>query len=405
MYKSFCKGVLALVAGICLAAGFAQTSAPDPLKKDLFPFLAHPWPMRHADPARTGQSPSMGATTGEIVWKFQMSGTPAHFAVSKTGMIVVGDEWVDAWWSGEDFVTALDSFGGVLWRRQVPSFPWGMSQSSSGAPAVDADGNPVVPTSNATLQKFDTVGNLLWSYSGNNQSIANVSPAILPDTTIRWGVPLEGTIGFTATGTVLFTGAPGGGTVSVAPNGDMALGLIRSKEPHTFPTVTYANANGTNRWTKYSSNGGGSTVVFSPDGTLFVCEDGFGIRHYDPNGNLLWSQPYGVWTRTPALGKNNQLYVPTGVFMAALEPQSGAVLWTLPISGVGSMLDGLALDARDIIYATTDTGYLIAFRPTGSIWWMVKICDKFTTSPVIGPYGRIIAAGREGTTDFVYCVR
>ena len=57
------------------------------------------------------------------------------------------------------------------------------------------------------------------------------------------------------------------------------------------------------------------------------------------------------------------------------------------------------------MYATTSNGYACAYTAAGAPIFETKVCDTFTTGPVIATASRIVAAGKEGFTRFVYSIR
>jgi outer membrane protein assembly factor BamB len=104
------------------------------------------------------------------------------------------------------------------------------------------------------------------------------------------------------------------------------------------------------------------------------------------------------------LGKNGVFYtVGTGA-VRAHNKDTGAVLWTT--SGLpGSLVQGIAIDVNDRIFATTSNGYVVSISPAGTILWQIKVCDIFKTMPVIGPDGVCVAYGRTGFDDILFAIK
>ncbi|HWP30654.1 MAG TPA: PQQ-binding-like beta-propeller repeat protein [Fimbriimonadales bacterium] len=394
------KAYISVLLSLVILPGFAQINPAPPVRP-----LPHPWPMKYANAQRTGQSLYPGPILGKVSWKVPLANWAPGIAVSRNGNVILGDCWNDAPWSGEDYVIVLTKEGELAWRVKIPSFPWGAGQGVRSTAALDSAGNVYISGSNGILHKFDPFGNKIWEYyfSGGSGVSNDASPAVCPDETIRGFHFFEGLYGLNPDKTLIFNGGPGSGTPAVAPNYDMCTGTPRSNEPHTFPAVIYANANGTLRWIYYTLYGGGSTPVFGNDGTVYVGVDTLGTYAFNPNGTVKWQQTWGSWTQAPALGKNGQLYKPSGGSIRAFNPENGATLWTANIGG--TILDGLALDSRDWIYATNSNGEVAALKPNGQIVWKVKVCDEFVTSPAIGLYGTLYACGKVGFDYFVYCIR
>ncbi|MFO0981218.1 MAG: PQQ-binding-like beta-propeller repeat protein [Planctomycetota bacterium] len=359
----------------------------------------HPWSQAQANAARTGQSPAVGPTLGQVQFKYLIPQRAPGLAVARDGSVNTGDIFNDAAWSGEDYVSLLTSSGDLRWRTKIPSYPWGMAQGTASRPAFDRAGNAIVQGSAGMLHKIDRSGKILWTHTGRDDVTNDASPAVLADGSIR--AYQFGMYALAADGTLLWENGGGGGTPAVSFNGEMATGAGKSNEPHGFPSVYYLNANGTLRWVVKTTYGGGSLPVFGPDGTLYIVVDGQGFTAYDPWGRVLWINATGSWAQGPALGKNGQLYLPFGSTLSAVNKQTGDTLWTTQLAG---SLVGLAIDARDFIYATTSNGDLCAVRPDGTILWQRSICDAFVTGPAIGAEGQALASGSEGFESFIYSI-
>lgn len=357
-----------------------------------------PWPMRYADPARTSQSSFPGADLGLIEWRWPTAGEVPGLATYANGRIVLGVTFNEEYWSGDTYLTTLTSKGRVAWRRQVPAYDWGASQGVSSWPAIDGAGNIIVNSARSQLLKLTPGARPVFRVQRNDGATNDSVPAVLADGTIlHFQYFDDGLARYTPQGELVWsTFVSSQSDVAVAPNGDMAMGGVRTIEPHGSTDITYLNADGSIRWTKTSSNGRDSQTVFGPDGTLYQGQGAF-----NPDGSIKWGFPDAA---TIALGKNGQHYATGSQSITARNAQTGQVLWTTSLPGHPL---GFALDNRDRIYTTTPDGWLLALEPAGgAIVLSKKLAFAFDSPPVISANGRIVAAAREGIfDDFVYQIR
>lgn len=367
--------------------------------------LGHPWQMRNANAARTGQSPAVGAALGEVDWSFHVAGRVPQIAVAEDGSIYLGTVFNENEWNNESYAYALTSTGTLKWRRKVTSYSWSGAQGTSAGPAVDDGGNVLVPSTYTQLLKLTGDGDELWLHQGNPGAYRQGSPAVLSDQSIRHtifpdGTPFGGLVALDAAGTLLFTASAynAGGTVAVAANGEMALGGLRTTEPHGSKNIQYFNADGTLRWEELSQTyGAQGTPVIGPDGVVYAPFLG---KAYLPDGTVKWTA--NVRSATVALGDNGVLYFPSDGVVAVVA-STGAWLWTVPIPG--AVLEETAVDALGNVFVTTADGKVWSISPTGGVNWSLQVCDTFLTGPVIAGGGKIVAAGKTGNQKFVFAVR
>ena len=361
--------------------------------------LPHPWQMRNSTPARTGQSPAAGASQGLLDWKFPIAGIVPQIAVAQDGTIVLGTVFNENAWNNESYAYALNGAGGLRWRRKVTPYAWGASQGTSGGPAVDDGGNVLIPSTNTQLLKLTADGDSVWVHQGSENAIIQGSPAVLPDQTIRHTIFPDRLLALDAAGNTLFTGPAynSKATVAVAANGEMALGGLRTNEPHGSVDIQYFNANGTLRWQRTSTNGAQGTPVIGPDGVVYAP---FLAKAFFPDGTVKWTTD--VLASTAALSDSGVLYFPSGGVVAVLTA-TGARAWTTAIPG--GVLPEPAIDALGNVFVTTSDGVLWSVSPTGAINWSLAVCDRFLTGPVVAAGGRIVAAGMTGNQKYVFAVR
>jgi outer membrane protein assembly factor BamB len=360
---------------------------------------AHPWKMRNATAARTGQSDAPGATAGQLQWSFHVAGYVPQIAVADDGSIYLGTVFNENDWSNETYVYALTAAGAVKWRAKVRPYDWGAAQDSLGGPALDSGGNLINPSTYTQLLKMTPQGDTVWIVQGSPQALIYGSPATLPDDTIRHTMFPQRLIAIAPDSATLFTGPAfnAAANVAVHTNGEMALGGLRTQEPHGSVDIQYFNADGTLRWQKTSTHGAQGTPIFGPDGTVFAPFLG---KAFNPDGSVKWTTD--VASFAAALGNNGVLYFPSNG-VVAVDSSTGVRLWTLPLPGL--MQPEPAIDAAGNVFVTSQDGTLYSVSPAGTLNWSLKACDKFLRGPVVGPGGSVLAPGLIGYDKFVFSVR
>ena len=361
--------------------------------------LPAPWPMRNATPARTGQSPALGAVLGQLEWKTHVAGYAPQFAVAEDGSIYLGTVFNENDWNNESYAYALTPAGAIKWREKVTPYDWGASQGTDGGPAVDDAGNVLVPSTHTELLKLTSEGDPVWEFPGSPQALIQGSPAVLPDQTIRHTIFPSGLVALTPAGTPIFTRPiyNSAAVVAVAANGEMAAGGLRITQPHTSVDIQYFNADGTLRWQRTSIRGAYGIPVFGPDGTVYAP---FLSKAFLPDGTEKWTTD--VSARTAALSTTGVLYFPTTLALVAVDSATGTRLWTLPLPG--NVLQDPAVDAVGNVFVTTDDGKLHSVSPAGTLNWTLQVCDRFLTGPVVAG-GKVVAAGRIDTQKYVFAIR
>ena len=208
---------------------------------------------------------------------------------------------------------------------------------------------------------------------------------------------------YRADGTVVWSTSGGSQTdPAVGPNGDVALGGVRTNEPHGSTDVTYYNSNGTIRWQKTSSKGTRTQVCFGPDGTLYTTTSG--TTAFNPDGTVKWTGVNGGWgVSLDGLGR---ALVPQSNKVFAYDRLNGALLWSATLPFAGSIVEGLSIDLSNRVYVTSTDGYIACLRPDGTLAWNLKVCDQFYTQPSISTGATAVATGRVGyDTMSVYRVK
>jgi len=358
--------------------------------------------MRRSDSARTGQSPARGPDVGELVWKWKTSGLVPSLAADRDGRLHLGATFNEEVWSWETYYTVLRLDRSVAWRRKVTRTEWAVNPGARSGPALTAAGHTLFNSNGGALLAVDRDGGLGFKILRDRNSTNDSAPAIFPDGSFAQYQTFDGGVAkYSPSGERLWVaGGASESDVAIAPNGDLAIGGIRSNEPHGAPDITYFNADGSIRWSKSSTFGTDGQVTFGPDGAIYQ-----GGGAYNPDGSVRWGSPSGG---IGTLGKNGNYYLAGGRSVTAHDAASGAVLWTSELPGSpGSIHSDMAVDSRDRIYLTTASGWLFALDSLdGSVLLESKIAAEFDSGPIIAANSHVAVIGREGTFEYyVYLVR
>lgn len=381
------------LAGLASIALVGLSHAQLPIDPEVRP---QAWPMRYANAARTGQSGLPGASAGVVDWEFPIAGRAYSFAVDRRGNIHAGVVFHDRFWSSKTYAYVLTDAGDVAWRAEVTPYVWGFGQNVFSSPALDPFGQVVVPSSSSELIKFRADGTVDWTVAGNTNAGNDSSPVVRPDGSI---VHYQSTVltSLSPSGQTQWTRAGLSGSFSspaLAPSGDLAIGGVHSNEPHGFPALYYINANGTIRWQRTTLFGSANVPIFGPDGTLYHCTEG--LTAYEPDGTIRWSMTFG--DQTPALSAQGLLVVADGAVLRGVDPATGSQ--TFSLTAPGTIQDGIAIGRDGTLYVTTSSGHLCAYTQQGATLFETKVCDAFTSGPVVGGTRNCIAAARFGNFDY-----
>lgn len=354
-----------------------------------------PWGMDNGNAARTGQSAFAGPSVGVLDWKRKVGGAVPGIACDRAGRAILGATFYTEWWSNELYVQCYGQGGQIEWRRKVTPYVWGGSQGVKSGPALDRYGNALLNSGFGQIVRFDGSGNLQLTVQRMSNSTNDSSPAWNLDGTFVH--QQAGTVAkYAWDGSVLWTATAFSQTdVAVAPNGDVAMGGVRTSEPHGAPDVYYFNANGTLRWSRNSTNGTRTQVCFGPDGTLYTTVGG--VTAYNPNGTVRWNQPGGGWG--VCLDGLGRALVPSGQTIRAFDRKTGAPVWTTTLPTSGSIVEGLTIDSASRIFVSTTDGYVYGLGTAGQILWSLQVADVCRSQPAIGANRSLFVSGTTGFSD------
>ncbi|WP_239615624.1 S-layer homology domain-containing protein [Cohnella mopanensis] len=152
---------------------------------------------------------------------------------------------------------------------------------------------------------------------------------------------------------------------------------------------------GDTKWVYKTNSAPSGSPTVGPDGYIYLATD---------DNQLLIIQPDGVLKQTlslestmlgsPAFGTDGTLFV--GLLngeVKAFDSVLGTLKWKFATNG--SIVTSLAASSDGTVYAMSQSGYLFAIKPNGTLKWKnaVAIDTKENySSPVLGPDGTIYAA-------------
>lgn len=394
----YMKCFITLISGLLGVTAFGQVTispAPTPV-----PTIAQPWPMDHGNAARTGQSFFPGPSQGQIAWSKKLAGGIFSLACNRQGQAILGVLFHTSWWSNEMFAQTYNADGSIAWRIKVPPYPWGAAQGVRSAPALDRDGNVVLNSSNGQILKISPTGDILTTIQRTANFTNDSAPALFANGDIVQHQALT-LAKFTPSGQQIWsTSASSQTDVAVSPNGDCALGGVRTNEPHGSVDLAYYLANGTRLWTFSSTNGARTQPCFGPDGILYATRGG--TAAYYPNGTVKWiASPGGFGCSLDGLG---HVLVPLSNQVHAFSQATGANVWSVTLPNqFGNVVQGLTIDGMNNIYVATTDGWLYGLRGlNGSRFLNLKVGATCTTQPAIGADSSIYLGVTQAISTYVF---
>jgi outer membrane protein assembly factor BamB len=396
-----------------------------------------------------------------VKWSFDISSNAVSFpltppfpfvsspALAPDGTIYVG--------SGNNTLYAMNPDGTLKWQYETGA-------SLGASPAVGSDGtiyegsidrqfyaiNPdgtlkwivptkVVFTSSAAIGTDGTIyaagTNLDKTILCSSTTPLNVQLgelyAINPNGTIKWAVPLSGTVHSSPA-------VASDGTIYVGSDGDFGYDRSNpcdSTSPYpssnidsSFPVNGHfyaVNPNGTVKWSVNTLGHVDSSPSIAPDGTIYFGSHyptmAYGqnastliavgsqttgyLNAINPNGTIKWvTDLFGAVDSSPAIGSDGTIYVGSDDFhIWALNPADGSEKWVFPTRNLVKSSPAIAADGT--IYVGSNDGSLYGLNPDGTLKSRLIITTGGTinSSPSIGPDGTLyLATG--GGDDKIYSI-
>ena len=400
---------------LCLSLSIVATTLFEPTIGSAAPVIAGSWSRFHGDSKSTGQAGVDGPQTPSVKWKIQI-GTWA-------GSPVIGPEGTIYFVKGmHDGLVALDPDGKEKWRFKLPPSrpPSNLSalereewleegsggSSATHAPAVGPDGtiyfgvtfHPNEPPANARLGLYaiDPGGKQKWFFSTGEEVTSSPSVGsggavyfssskalycVASDGSLKWSVPRNGkqvkwsTPALDENGNAYVVGEA---LSAISPAGK----ILWSYFPQRGTIKGFA---------AHPAIGHDGVVCFAAGDIIYAV---------NRDGTERWVRNIG-WTESgPAIGADDTIYIGTGRAKAdgvarffALDPKSGAVKWSFPITRAVDSSPAIGRDGT--IYFGSDAGLFYALTNRGELKWKLDIgvapgkYGEIDTSPAIGPDGTL----------------
>lgn len=340
-----------------------------------------PWPMRGLCPLRRGAGKFIGSQVNTVNWTFPTGGdVRSGVAVTADGTILFGSDDNKLYalnpngsqrWayptggdvrssplvtsagavivgSDDDYVYSIDLATGVRnWRYNA-------SNDVQSSPAVAADGTIYIGSDSNKLLALSPGGALLWSYTTAND--IDSSPAVMADGTIVFGgdddfvYALKPDLGLTEAQRLKWktnVGSDVNAIPAIGPAPDNFIyvrtqgGKVKKLNPTTGAIV--ASFNGP------SDLDTDSSPAIGLDGKVYVglAHDVYALDPVDLTQE--WVRPTGNDVKSsPAIGADGTVYVGSDdKKLYALDPDTGAVVWSLQATGLGDYFRGTPAIAKN----------------------------------------------------------
>lgn len=300
---------------------------------------------------------------------FQLFSSPA---IDAEGNIYIG--------STDDYLYAVDSDGHMKWRYEI-------EHSFLGDPAISTDGTVLVGASDGHLYALDPDGGLKWRYL--TEGYVAASPAIGSDTTIYVSSTDSYLYALSADGELKWRYQTGGEMLfhaAIAADGTIYFG---SKDNYLYAL----NTDGSLKWRYDTGTPVNSSPVIGANGTIYIGSNSY-LYAIDADGNLRWrfnSEHFLVYT--PVIGIDGTLYFfDLSNYLNAVDP-NGNLIWSSRIEGLSSqgyiLPRSPAIGDDGTIYIGSKDQYLYAFDPDGNVKWRFHTGGEIWSSPTIGSDGTL----------------
>ena len=138
-----------------------------------------------------------------------------------------------------------------------------------------------------------------------------------------------------------------------------------------------------------------SSPALAADGTIFVGSDSTNFYALNPDGTQKWLlDRNGAWY-SPTVAPSGRIYVGSGSpenRLFAINPDTGAVIWTFPTGGAVTTKPAVSSDGS-AIYFGSDDGYVYAVNSSGTQLWSFNTGSAVKSSPALSNSGNYVYFG------------
>lgn len=367
MKRSHLSGFLVSLVATCLCV-FALHAQPDP---------ASPWPMFHGDVRHTGQSDTLSAQSGKLLWSYVTGDDVRSSACSKAdGTIYFGSDKEDK------NVYAISFSGERLWSYTT-------GDAIQGTCALSSNGNIYIGSHDNSFYALTTAGILVWSYETGD--VNDAPPVEGADGKVYFGSNNDRLYALRSEGSLNWSYVTDGdiwGGAAIGAGGEVVVGSL---DKHLYAL----RSTGSLRWSYNVSEAIKAGVAIDTDGTIYGGTSSITTYLFSINsdGSLRWIQSGEDFYSTPAISSSGTIYIGSDDNNLYAYNSDSTLNWSY--STGDRIHDGTAAIGSDgTVYASSTDNYCYALNAPGSIKWSYAIGSS-ECAPSIGAYGTLYVGSND----------
>ena len=177
------------------------------------------------------------------------------------------------------------------------------------------------------------------------------------------------------------------------------LVCIFASAAFVFSDMQWSAANADQRvlWKKQLGGEIEQAPVIDEFGAVYIAAENGDIAAYEKDGQEKWKTHISteIIRSSPVLVEEQIIIGGEDGMLRALDRSTGKVMWVRPLGS--SVRTTVAYDAlREIIYAGTQGGEIIALTTSGNVLWRVRVEGPVSSSPAVDSDGTIYAGSHAG---------